>query len=85
MSEINKMIKKSYIKRLIDEQMNEFAIVNKSFSVLRDCKVKEIILNDVIDIMLDDYKDECFKQKDLQSLLKLSSDIYNQLLIEIDG
>lgn len=81
MSRINRMISKYYVERLIDEQMNEFAIINRSFNVLRDSKVREVILDDVIETVLNDYKGELINQRDL---FNLSNKIYNQLLINVN-
>ena len=51
---MKRLIGRHYVEKLINEQMNEFAIENRSFRVLRESNIRENILDNVIDMVLDD-------------------------------
>lgn len=75
-----RLLGKSYVENLINMQMNDFALENRSFKMLRDLKVKEIILDNVIEIVIDDYIDEDINRHDLFCIV---NKIYNELLKSI--
>lgn len=78
---MKRLVGRHYVEKLINEQMNEFAIENRSFSILRESNTRENILENVIDMVLDDYRGEDINQNDLFSF---ANKIYNTLLIGIN-
>lgn len=78
---MKRLVGRHYVEKLINEQMNEFAIENRSFSILRESNTRENILDNVIDMVLDDYRGEDINQNDL---FNFANKIYNTLLIGIN-
>lgn len=78
---MKRLVGRHYVEKLINEQMNGFAIENRSFSILRESNTRENILENVIDMVLDDYRGEDINQNDL---FNFANKIYNTLLIGIN-
>lgn len=78
---MKRLVGAHYVEKLINEQMNEFAIENRSFSILRESNTRENILENVIDMVLDDYRGENINQNDLYNF---ANKIYSKLLIGIN-
>ena len=78
---MKRLIGRHYVEKLINEHMNEFAIENRSFRVLRESNIRENILDNVIDMVLDDYMGEDINQNDL---FNFANEIYGALLIGIN-
>ena len=78
---MKRLIGRHYVEKLINEQMNEFAIENRSFRVLRESNIRENILDNVIYMVLDDYMGEDINQNDL---FNFANEIYSALLIGIN-
>lgn len=78
---MKRLVGTHYVEKLINEQMNEFAIENRSFSILRESNTRENILENVIDMVLDDYRGENINQNDLYNF---ANKIYSKLLIGIN-
>ncbi len=78
---MKRLVGTHYVEKLINEQMNEFAIENRSFSILRESNTRENILENVVDMVLDDYRGENINQNDL---FNFANKIYSKLLIGIN-
>ena len=78
---MKRLIGRHFVEKLINEQMNEFAIENRSFRVLRESNIRENILDNVIDMVSDDYMGEDINQNDL---FNFANEIYGALLIGIN-